>query len=151
MTSRARIALQCRPALAAIVLLCLAACDRAGERAPTILAPVEQGDGRLEWTGMQPCADCEGIDTRLVLVREGGRRSFVLTETYLAARPVRFVASGRWQRDTDLLQLQADDGARLTYVLLGDGSLQPRDGRGRRLPGSDADGLLMPATSSPGR
>lgn len=140
-----------RAASAALLLLGLAACDRAGEQAPAILAPVEQGDGRLEWSGMQPCADCDGIATHLALLRQGGRRSFVLTETYLAERPVRFVASGRWQREADLLRLQAEDGARLTYVLLGDGSLQPRDGRGRRLPGSDGDGVLMPSASSPGR
>jgi uncharacterized lipoprotein NlpE involved in copper resistance len=133
------------------VMLVLAACGRDAGDAPAILAPVEQGDGRLEWTGMQPCADCEGIETRLALVREAGKRSFVLTETYLAERPVRFVSSGRWERDADLLELQADDGARINYALLGDGSLQPRDGRGRRLAGNDADGLLVPATSAPRR
>jgi len=133
------------------VTLVVAACGRDTGDAPAVLAPVEQGDGRLEWTGMQPCADCEGIDTRLALVREAGQRSFVLTETYLAERPVRFVSSGRWEREDDLLELQADDGARLNYALLGDGSLQPRDGRGRRLAGNDADGLLVPVTSSPRR
>lgn len=137
--------------LLAAVMLVLAACGRDAGDAPAILAPVEQGDGRLEWTGMQPCADCDGIETRLALVRESGKRSFVLTETYLAERPVRFVSSGRWEREADLLELQADDGARLNYALLGDGSLQPRDGRGRRLAGNDADGLLVPVTSSPRR
>jgi uncharacterized lipoprotein NlpE involved in copper resistance len=129
--------------LLAAVMLVLAACSRDAGDAPAILAPVEQGDGRL--------ADCDGIETRLALVRESGKRSFVLTETYLAERPVRFVSSGRWEREVDLLELQADDGARLNYALLGDGSLQPRDGRGRRLAGNDADGLLVPVTSSPRR
>jgi hypothetical protein len=133
------------------LMLVLVACGRDAGDAPAILAPVEQGDGRLEWAGMQPCADCEGIETRLALVREAGKRSFVLTETYLAERPVRFVSSGRWERQADLLELQADDGALLNYALLGDGSLQPRDGRGRRLAGNDADGLLLPVTSSPRR
>ena len=138
-----------RGAMLAFVLV-LAACGRDAE-APAILAPVEQGDGRLEWTGMQPCADCEGIETQLALAREGRTRTFVLTETFLAERAVRFVSSGSWERRDDLLELQADDGARLNYALLGDGSLQPRDARGRRLAGNDADGLLVPATSSPRR
>ena len=130
-----------------LLLAALAACDGQRGAAPAVIAPIEQGEGRVEWNGMQPCADCEGIETRLVLTRDGGRRNFVLSETYLAERPVRFVASGRWQRERDLLQLVAEDGSRLSYALLADGRLQPRDARGRRLATSDGDGLLMPATS----
>jgi hypothetical protein len=109
---------------------------------------VEQGDGRVEWAGVQPCTDCDAIDTRLVLAREDGRRRFVLTEVYLAEQPVQFVANGQWERSGALLQLEADDGSRLRYALLEDGRLQPRDLRGRRLPGSDGDGMLMPVASA---
>lgn len=130
-----------------LLLAALAACDGQRGAAPAVIAPIEQGEGRVEWNGMQPCADCEGIETRLVLTRDGGRRNFVLSETYLAERPVRFVASGQWQRERDLLQLRAEDGSRLSYALLADGRLQPRDARGRRLATSDGDGLLMPARS----
>jgi hypothetical protein len=129
------------------LLLCLAACRREAAQPPTVLAPLE-GGGRIEWTGMQPCADCEGIDTRLALAQDGARRNFVLTETYMAATPVRFVTKGRWSRERDLLQLQVDDGGTLGYMVLADGRLQPRDARGRRLPGNDGDGLLTPATTS---
>lgn len=138
---------QVRIASAWLLLAALAACDGQRGAAPAVIAPIEQGQGRVEWNGMQPCADCEGIETRLVLTRDGGRRNFVLSETYLAERPVRFVASGQWQRERDLLQLQAEDGSRLSYALLADGRLQPRDGRGRRLATSDGDGLLMPTTA----
>lgn len=130
-----------------LLLAALSGCDAQRGAAPAVIAPIEQGQGRVEWNGMQPCADCEGIETRLVLTRDGGRRNFVLSETYLAERPVRFVASGQWQRERDLLQLRAEDGSRLSYALLADGRLQPRDMRGRRLATSDGDGLLMPATS----
>lgn len=133
-------------AAALAIALALAGCERAAGPAPPALAPLERGDGRLEWTGMQPCADCEAIDTRLVLMREDGRRRFVLTETFLAEQPVRFVSSGRWQRSDGLLRLDADDGASLRYAVLDNGRLQPRDLRGRRLPGNDADGMLMPAS-----
>ena len=129
--------------------LCAAGCGRDAGPAPPVLAPLERGDGRVAWGGMQPCADCEAIDTRLVLARDAGERRFVLTEVYLAEPPMRFVSSGRWQRDGDLLQLEAEDGARLRYALLDDGRLQPRDLRGRRLPGGDGDGVLLPVAPPP--
>jgi hypothetical protein len=134
------------PALA--LALCLAGCERSAGPPPAAMAPVEQGDGRVEWAGVQPCTDCDAIDTRLVLAREDGRRRFVLTEVYLAEQPVQFVANGQWERSGALLQLEADDGSRLRYALLEDGRLQPRDLRGRRLPGSDGDGMLMPVASA---
>ena len=128
--------------------LCAAGCGRDQGPAPPVLAQLERGDGRVAWAGMQPCADCEAIDTRLVLARDGGRRRFVLTETYLAEPPVRFVSNGGWERDGGLLRLEAENGARLRYALLDDGRLQPRDLRGRRLPGNDGDGMLVPVATS---
>ncbi len=126
-------------------------CDAQRTAPPPILAPVEQADGRIEWSGMQPCADCEGIDTSLVLAREGRRQRFTFSETYLAERPARFVTSGAWRREGALLTLEADDGARLGYAVLADGRLQPRDARGRRLSTADGDGLLQPVASAPER
>lgn len=145
MTTRRALACTLYCLLAAALL---AGCRNEGAAPPQVLAPIEAGNGRLDWAGMQPCADCEGIETHLSLVNEGGRRSFVLTETYLAERPVRFVENGKWQREGDLLLLTGKDEARLGYVVLEDGRLQPRDVRGRRLPGSDGDGLLLPIAAS---
>lgn len=132
-------------------VLCLGACRREAAQPPAVLAPLEQGGGRVEWAGVQPCADCDGIQTQLSLAQDGARRSFVLTETYLASQPVRFVTKGRWSRQQDLLQLHPDAGGTLGYAVLGDGKLQPRDARGRRLPGLDGDGLLAPQASANGR
>lgn len=136
-----------RAALACVALLALAACDAPRTQAPPILAPVEQADGRIAWGGMQPCADCDGIDTTLVLVRDGGRQHFTFSETYLGQPPARFVTRGAWTREGALLRLQADDGTRLGYAVLDDGRLQPRDLRGRRLSTADGDGLLLPVAS----
>lgn len=127
-----------------VVLLALAGCVRGDAPAPAVLAPLERDGGRMDWAGVQPCADCEAIDTRLALSRQAGEGRFVLDETFVAGRPVRFVAEGRWERDDTLLRLEADDGARLVYAVLDDGRLQPRDWRGRRLPGADGDGVLAP-------
>jgi copper homeostasis protein (lipoprotein) len=134
--------------LAGLVLALGAGCERQRDAAPPVLAPIEQGDGRIEWSGMQPCADCEGIETTLVLARADGAQTFVLSEVYLADPPARFVAGGRWKRDGGLLRLDADDGARFGYAVLADGSLQPRDLRGRRLSTRDGDGVLAPVASS---
>lgn len=129
------------------MLVALGACDRSQGPVPPVLAPVEQADGRVEFEGMQSCADCEGIRTQLVLAREAGERQYVLTETYLAPQPVPFVSRGQWRREGELVLLQADDGARLGYAVLGNGDLQPRDARGRRLDTHDGDGVLV-ATST---
>lgn len=140
-----------RKAIAALALALagmLVACRGPDTAAPAAVAPIENANGRLDWAGMQPCADCDGIETQLSLVNEGGRRSFVLTETYLAAPPVRFVESGQWRREGALLLLTARNDARLAYAVLEDGSLQPRDPRGRRLPGNDGDGLLAPVAAA---
>lgn len=141
-----------RNAIAVLGLMALlGACRGEGTAAPEVIAPIDNANGRLDWAGMQPCADCDGIETHLALVNEGGRRSFVLTETYLAARPVRFVENGQWQREGELLLLTSRNDARLAYAVLEDGRLQPRDGRGRRLPGNDGDGLLNPVSAATDR
>lgn len=134
-------------ALASLLLALASACERQSASAPPVLAPLEQGRGSVQFEGMQPCADCEGIRTQLVLSREQGERGFVLTETYLAPQPVPFVSHGQWRREGALLHLEAADGARLVYAVLEGGRLQPRDGQGRRLATSDGDGLLMPVAS----
>lgn len=122
----------------------LAGCERT---APPEVALTEDGD-RLEWRGTLPCADCGGIETTLVLVREGERLSYELAETYLTgAGGDRFVDTGSWEAGGGLLRLQGEDGSRRTYALLQDGRLQARDGDGQRLPGRRDDTLAPAATT----
>jgi hypothetical protein len=141
------LAARLRFACAGLLLASAVACERQPTPSPPVLAPVEQDRGRVQFEGMQPCADCEGIRTALVLSREAGERGFVLRETYLAPQPVEFVSRGQWRRQGTLLHLEGEDGARLVYAVLDGGRLQPRDGQGRRLASSDGDGLLMPVAS----
>lgn len=133
------------------VVLLFVACGRQDDPAPPVLAPIEQGEGRVRFEGMQPCADCEGIRTELVLLSEGRDRSYVLNETYLAPQPVPFVSRGEWRREQGFLHLEGEDGAHLVYAVVDGGRLQPRDGRGRRLAGSDGDGLLRPVETAANR
>jgi len=123
------------------------------ERATTPIAPLGVGrtlpaDGRIEWQGLLPCADCDGIQTQLSLLRNGDSRSYVLTETYLAEEgDTRFVDGGQWQRDGDLLRLRGNAGGIHVYALLADGRLQPRDAQGRAFTPRDGD-FLEPVTAS---
>ena len=111
-----------------------------------IVQPPAGSDGRVEWRGWLPCADCDGIDTQLVLQRIGQVNDYRLTETYRAAdQGARFVEQGHWQRQADLVRLQGDDGSRRMFALLADGRLQSRDGHGQPLAPSE-DEFLDPVS-----
>jgi hypothetical protein len=139
------------PAFVLLPCLALAACDApapsspaTGARAPAL----DAGDGRIEWRGSLPCADCDAIDTRLSLLRDGAARNYTLTEVYQAGEGgARFVEHGRWRQERALLRLQDGAGGHRAYALLPDGRLQPRDRHGRPLsPG--ADDFLVPVTAT---
>lgn len=121
-----------RPGLALLVACVLAACGRGEPPADAPLPLIEQGDGRVEWRGMLPCADCDGIETLLVLERRGEAHRFDLMETFLAEEGgARFADTGQWQMEGARLSLEGEGGAARHYALLPDGRLQPRDARGR--------------------
>jgi copper homeostasis protein (lipoprotein) len=126
-----------------LLVFWLAGCGR--DSAP--VAPVLPSDGRIEWQGLLACADCDGIRTQLVLLRSGDRRSYTLTETYLADDgDARFSETGDWERDRGLLRLRGETGATRFYLLLSDGRLQPRDARGQ--PFRQEGDFLVPVTAA---
>lgn len=136
--------------LLALLLLSLAAsCSRgAADRSQSPAARGLENDGRIEWQAVLACADCDGIDTALVLNRAGGQRDYTLTETFLATDGGdRFVEQGRWQREDELIRLQAANASLRVFALLPDGRLEPRDRRGRRFARRDGDALLPVAAS----
>ena len=104
-----------------LLLLCaaLAACGKqdapaaASKPEPKADAPIADIGGERVWQGVLPCSDCLGIDTRLVLREQGGRRSYRLEEVYLgAAEPNRFEREGRWS-----VESEGEDSTALVYVL----------------------------------
>lgn len=119
--------------LSLLIAGCLiAACDQSRAPGDATLPQIADGEGRVEWRGMLACADCDGIETLLVLERQGDTHRYDLVETFLAEPDgARFVESGQWQLDDGSLQLQGERGATRHYALLPDGRLQPRDGGGR--------------------
>lgn len=133
--------------LGATLLLVGTACQpqQSGTDTPQSVVPLERVDGRIEWQGLLPCADCDGIQTTLVLERAGNARRFSLAETYLAEDGARFIDTGQWRSRQGLLELQGDGGARRVYGLLPGGRLQPRDTRGRRYTDRQGD-FLVPVT-----
>jgi copper homeostasis protein (lipoprotein) len=102
------------------LVLALAACQRQQETAPAArdkpapAGPIADFGGERIWQGVLPCSDCLGVDTRLVLREQGGRRRYRLEETYLGApEPNRFDREGSWTEVRD----GRDDAAGTIYVL----------------------------------
>lgn len=126
-------------------VLLLAAALAAGcarEQAADAGLPMDPGAGAVEWRGSLHCADCEAIDTRLVLDRSDGAQRYELREVYVAADgSVDFEEAGEWRMHHSLLSLEADDGGLRRYGLVAGGALQPRDASGRAIPGREGEVL----------
>lgn len=119
-----------------------AACDVARQPASAPL-PLDSGDGRIEWRGTLPCADCDAIEVQLMLERAGDARRYELVETYIAEDgAARFVESGEWRQRDDLVDLTGEAGVARRYAVLPDGRLQPRDARGRAFARREGDVLV---------
>ncbi|MEO6138795.1 MAG: copper resistance protein NlpE N-terminal domain-containing protein [Luteimonas sp.] len=101
-------------------------------------------DADLQWRGLLGCADCDGIQTQLLLHHGASGQEFHLTEIYLAHdQGARFDDHGHWQRQADLLQLQGASGSLRVYAVLPDGRLQPRDGHGATLSANTEETLEL--------
>ena len=138
----------------ALLVCCLglAGCHRAGDGAPVgpgasgadwpaAVGPFAEGSERV-WSGLLPCRDCQGVDTRLVLQLKDRKRSYLMTETYLGGEsPNRFTRAGGWVESQ-----RAVEGERLTtytldpgpaaeqFVLQPDGALELLDAQGQPQP-----------------
>ncbi len=136
-----------RTLLFALILFGLAAgCGRGGgpgTDGDATLSGLGAGEGAVEWRGSLPCADCQVIDTRLVLKRSGGEHLYELVEVYVAVDgSMRFDEAGQWRLDNTVLSLEPSTGGLRRYGLLRGGGLQVRDPRGRAFPGREGDVLL---------
>jgi len=123
----------------AILLLCVLAATLSGcvprkdGVAPTSERSVDMhtSQNSLDWagayTGVLPCADCPGINTRLTLKRDGG---FELTTQYLERQPAPATVRGQftWAASGNAITLDATGGGQQYAV--GEGRLTQlnRDG-----------------------
>lgn len=136
--------------LPVLLMLALAGCG--GPRQSNAPIPgLGQGDGEAEWGGTLSCIDCDGIDTHLLLRRQGNERRYQLLETYLAEDgDLEFAEQGEWtQVKAGVLELHGDEGGQRTFAVVDGGGLQLRDGAGETLRNREDDVLLPLAT--PGR
>ncbi|MFY2763461.1 copper resistance protein NlpE N-terminal domain-containing protein [Arenimonas sp. MALMAid1274] len=139
--------------LACCAALALAACGgesapggnspgAAGEAPPGVAASPTQGERfEISWLGVLPCADCDGIQTRLVLSSDGARQSYLLEETYLGGEGEgenRFVQEGEWREEAGEISDQPavvyrldPEGSSRWFWLQPDGALEMLDGENR--------------------
>lgn len=109
-----------------LLLVALAACTPEGDKGASSPGPGPGADAgppaegwpqpasERTWAGLLPCRDCQGIDTRLVLRLDRGRRAYVMTETYLGGSGKNsFNRAGTWTE----LQATVDGEPQVTYVL----------------------------------
>ena len=133
-----------RTLLIVFATLALAACGR-GEiegQAPApgtpgfATAPTVGPDTERTWVGLLPCSDCKGIDTRLVLRSRDGRRTYLMTETYLGSIGNNsFDTAGTWNEaisrsDGQVLYILDPERAGQRFALQPDGNLEALDGNG---------------------
>ena len=117
--------------------------------------PFATSAGQQAWEGVLACADCEGIEIRLVLDRDtidpapgagNPLPRYELLETFLADDGgERYREQGQWQREGRLLRLHADAGGERVFAIEPDGRLSLRDGAGGEPAG--AARLLAPVTA----
>ena len=132
-------------AMSLAALLALSGCGRSDTDAdPAGSAPPAPAAGEapapapadsafdITWQGVLPCADCDGIQTRLRLIADGEGRRYELQESYLAADGGElFEAQGAWTeqvRDfdsTSTVVYELDtNGAKRWFALQPDGALE---------------------------
>jgi copper homeostasis protein (lipoprotein) len=129
-----------------LLVLALGACKPQGDasapvagEAGTAVPAAPNEDSERIWAGLLPCTDCQGIDTRLVLRTDHGKRNYVLTETYLGGSgKTSFNRAGTWtelQRqvggEPQTTYVLDPDQAAQHYILQPDGALELTGGDGR--------------------
>lgn len=127
--------------------LLAAGCERA---APAPARGTGDAEARAAeaWTGVWPCADCDGIETWLELSGQRDEGRYRLVETYLGTgREDRFIREGDWRAATlpdpeggPAIRLDPE-GLDLWFARRPDGALERRAADGRPL--DDADAFLL--------
>jgi heat shock protein HslJ len=93
------------------------------------------------YKGILPCADCEGISTKITLLSNG---TFKRSMTYLGKSDQKFYDNGNyeWNKDASTLTLTSSEGSVRQYEI-GDNSLYHLDNQGNRITGDLAENYML--------
>lgn len=93
-----------------------------------------------EYSGTLPCADCEGIETLLVLTKEN---KYILTRTYLGKSAETFESEGQfeWNEAGNTISLIGEEGSNQYFV--GENVLFHLDQDGKRISGDLAEKYIL--------
>lgn len=127
----------------ALSLFLMAGCS---EQAPDAAADAAHNSANaLDWdgsyTGIVPCADCEGIATTLTLERSG---NYTLRTQYLGKSEEVMQSTGEfaWEADGNRLRLRGTNGAADRFQV-GEGQLFQLDPDGGRISGALAEKYIL--------
>lgn len=116
--------------------------DTASKDADTLAAPdMHTSEAALDWegryTGVLPCADCEGIETTINLK---GDNTFMIREAYLGKgeEPIEETGDFTWTEDGGTVELQTVNSGKRTYKV-GENVLIARDTAGDEIKGEMAE------------
>ncbi len=141
--------------LTSTILLALTACSQPSlsSNAKPQAQAVAMGDtsqNSLDWpgtyAGILPCADCEGITTR---IRLDSALRYTLSETYLGKSETPKLSEGAfiWSSDGGRITLQGiAAGARSTLFQVGENRLIQLDQHGAKIEGALADKYILQKT-----
>lgn len=136
------------PAALAVALLFVACGSQdptTPDTAPENPTPADNSRTSLDWagtySGTAPCADCEGIATRLAITDKG---TYVLQTQYLGKSNELFVTEGDfvWQADGNHIVLQGIESGPSIFQV-GENHLRLRDMEGKAITGDLADKYVL--------
>jgi uncharacterized lipoprotein NlpE involved in copper resistance len=93
------------------------------------------------YTGILPCADCEGIQTRIQLEGNG---TYILETFYLEEEPELFEETGRFTVSQNILTLEGLEGKSTPFLyVVGEDTLTQLDMEGNPITGDLADNYIL--------
>jgi uncharacterized lipoprotein NlpE involved in copper resistance len=130
--------------LSTVVVLALVSCKNKNQNTEgvTTTETVEVIDGHtsenaLDWAGVYegtlPCADCEGIETTIILNQD---KSFTITEEYLKEPNLVIESKGTfgWDKAGQIITLEAEDDLKRNYKVV-ENAIIHLDSNGREIQG----------------
>lgn len=129
-----------------IVILLFVYATSCKSQQKTVKKAISTGDNSmtsLDWDGtyqgVLPCADCEGIQTQIVIQKD---LSYVLETRYKGKDEKIFLAKGTFQWDVNGSKITLDNPGKQCY-LVGENRLFQLDKDGQRITGNLADNYIL--------